>query len=137
MGLKDSIENRTIISNNYVRLEYFPDKKRLVQTWMHYVPSDIFRETINTSLNFVKEHDVVSVLSDTLEQKVVSLDDAKFAAASIKNFSDAGVTAFAFVMPRNVFTKISLKEFEKSEAMDISQYFHNLDDANNWLDSKN
>ncbi len=128
-----SLENLTILKNEYIHLEYIPAKNKLIQTWRGYVPSDIFREAIDETLKFTQENEVKTILSNALEQKVVSHEDAEYAASKLLQLHAAGVCAMAFVIPKDVFTKISLKKFEKREYLEITQYFHTIESANNWL----
>jgi len=127
-------ENQTILKNDYVHLVYIPNRFKLVQTWKDYVPTELFREAIDKTLEFVQLNDVRAVLSNALEQRVVSHEDAEYAAASLLQLHSAGVRAMAFVIPKDIFTKISLKKFEKREYLKITQYFHTIESANDWLE---
>jgi hypothetical protein len=128
-------EIQTILKNDHVKLEFFPSEKKVIQTWNDYVPSYYFREAIDKTVQFAEQNEVHRILSNALEQKVVSHEDAEYAASNLLKLHSAGVKAMAFVIPKNVFTKISLKKFEQREYLKITQYFHTIESANEWLDS--
>ena len=75
-----------------------------------------------------------TILSNALEQNVVSHEDADYAASKLLQLHSAGVRAMAFVIPKDIFTKISLKKFEKREYLNITQYFYTIESANDWLE---
>jgi hypothetical protein len=75
---------------------------------------------------------VLFLISDTSEQKVVSSSDAEYAASVMSGMIDNGLKAMAFVIPKNVFTKFSLKKFSDAGHQDVVAYFDSLSDARKW-----
>jgi len=122
--------------NDYVKITFDQNKKRLTQKWNDFATSNIFREAIDKTTDFVKENDVKTILSDTLNQKVVKSEDADYAAGVIPILVENGMKAMAFVVPENVFTQLSLNKFSSSVKGDTTGYFKSIAEAENWLDEK-
>lgn len=124
---------KEIKDNEFVSLLYDEESKVLIQIWKGFVPSKIFREAIDESVAFSEKRPVKGILSNTIDQGVVSSDDTKYAVDTIPTLHKNGVQAMAFVIPENIFTKMSLKKFEKSSMLNITQYFMSIESAMEWI----
>ncbi len=122
--------------NDYVKITFDKNKKRLTQKWTGFASSNIFREAIDKTRDFVKNNDVKTILSDTLDQKVVKSEDADYAASVIPTMVSNGMKAMAFVVPEDVFTQLSLNKFSSSVKGDTTGYFKTISEAEKWLDEK-
>ncbi len=122
--------------NDNVKITYDQGKKRLIQEWTGYAPSDVFREGIDKTYEFVKSNDVKTILSDTMQQNVVKPDDAEYAASVIPTMARKGMKAMAFVVPENVFTKLALDKFSHSIKGENTKYFKTRAEAEKWLDEQ-
>jgi len=122
--------------NDYVKITFDQNKKRLTQKWTGFASSDKFREAIDKTNDFVKRNDVKTILSDTLNQNVVKPEDSDYAARVIPTMVNNGMKAMAFVVPENVFTQLSLNKFSDSVKGDTTGYFKTLAEAEKWLDEK-
>jgi len=120
--------------NDKVRITFDRDKKRLKQEWNGFVPSEVFREGIDKTVEFVKAHHVETVLSDALNQNVVNSEDAEYAASVLPTMVNNGMQAMAFVVPENVFAQFALDQFSSSVEGAPTQYFKSLKEAEKWLD---
>jgi len=122
-----------LIYNENVELIYDPDSFELLQTWKGFVPSGLFREVIDTSLYFIRSNKVDLLISDTSRQKVISGNDAEYAASVLDAMFTAGLFAMAFVLPQDVFTRFSLKKFADAGIdADRVGYFNKIEDARKW-----
>lgn len=120
-----------------IRLEYDSQLKQVIQTWYHFVPSEDFRKAIKITLEFVRNNDVISIISDTLKQNVVKPEDSEFAAGVMEDLFHEGVMAMAFIIPEDIFTRLSLKKFADIEQtyQHKVEYFLSIDEAKNWINS--
>lgn len=116
------------------KIEYDESKKRLTQTWDGFASSEVFRLAIDATVSFVKTKPVKTILSDTLNQKVVKPDDTEYASKVMPQLFGSGVKAMAFVMPQNVLTQMSLKGFAKNMGNDGLNFFSTISEASKWLD---
>ncbi|MFO8234849.1 MAG: hypothetical protein R6U04_05550 [Bacteroidales bacterium] len=122
--------------NKNVKITFDQNTKRLKQKWDGFASSEIFREAIDKTNEFVKNNDVKTIISDTLNQKVVKSEDADYAANTIPKMVSNGMKAMAFVVPENVFTQLSLNKFSTSVKGEITGYFNTIAEAEKWLDEK-
>ncbi|ASB48347.1 hypothetical protein [Alkalitalea saponilacus] len=123
-----------IYSSPVVRIEFDTTKKLLLQKWIGFASSVQFREAIDKTVEFVKGNQVKYLMSNTVEQKPVGPEESKYAASVMPQLFGGGVKAMAFVMPKNVITKLALSSFAKEKGMpDNVQYFDNLAEAETWL----
>ena len=124
-----------IYDTSNVEISYDPNKQQVIQTWNEFVPSEIFREAIDKTVEFVANNSVSSIISDTLKQRAVKLEDSDYAASVVPILFESGLKAMAFVIPENIFTKMALKKFADVEKPNNDvQYFTNMDEAIEWVD---
>ncbi|MGM0651085.1 MAG: hypothetical protein ACQES1_11350 [Bacteroidota bacterium] len=125
-----------VFQNKNVKITFDQGKKRLTQEWTGFASSEAFREGIDKTCDFVKANNVKTIVSDTLHQKVVKSDDAEYAASVIPTMARNGMKAMAFVVPENVFTKLSLDKFSHSVKGENTMYFKTRAEADKWLDTQ-
>ncbi|MCG8699936.1 MAG: hypothetical protein MI922_17915, partial [Bacteroidales bacterium] len=87
----------TVMQEKFVTIVYDKTHCILIQTWYDYVPSDLFRDAIDTTVKFARENKVLGIISDALQQKVVATEDAQYAASVIPELAEFGLKAMAFV----------------------------------------
>lgn len=119
--------------NSNVKIEYDQTNKRLTQTWIGFISSKEFRIAIDKTLEFALQNQVVTIISDTLNQGVVKPEDTEYAAGIMPGLFKKGLRKMAFVIPENIFTQLSLKKFADKEKNENVQYFKSISDANSWL----
>jgi len=122
--------------NENVKITFGQDKKRLIQEWKGFASSEVFREGIDKTCDFVKKNNVKTIISDTLQQNVVKPDDADYAASVIPTMARNGMKAMAFIVPENVFTKLALDKFSHSVKGENTKYFKTRAEAEKWLDTQ-
>lgn len=122
-----------IACNENFKLEYDAENERLTQVWTGFATSDSFREAIDMTVEFIQTHRVKTLLADTASQKVVQFDDSEYAASKMPVIFGCGVKAMAFVLPRNIFTQMSLKSFAEANKGSAINYFTTPEDAVSWL----
>jgi hypothetical protein len=120
-----------------VKIEYNSLAKQLTQTWFNFVPSDEFRKAIDFTVEYVKNNDVLSILSDTLKQRAVKPEDSEYAASVMPVLFNSGLLAMAFLIPEDIFTKMALKKFADIEIQRQHnvEYFFDLNEAQSWIEN--
>ncbi|ASB48345.1 hypothetical protein [Alkalitalea saponilacus] len=116
-----------------VVLRYDDERKELLQVWSGFVPAALFRVIIDISTEFIAKNNVDSLISDVTEQKVVSPDDAQYAASALPEMMQYGLKVMAFVIPKDVFTRLSLKKFSDFGRDKPIGYFNSLPEARQWI----
>lgn len=116
-----------------VRLNYYPQQQLVIQTWANFVSSTDFREAIDFTLEFMLNNPVKYILSDALKQSAISPKDSAYAAGVMPQMIQSGLKAFAFVIPEDIFTKLSLKKFSDLDPTEKVQYFWDIDEAMQWI----
>lgn len=126
-----------IYQSQNVIIKYNGPDKQVVQNWYNFVSSVEFREAIDFTVSYVKNNTVLSILSDTLKQMAVKPEDSEYAASAMTPLFQEGLKAMAFVIPEDIFTKISLKKFADLEQKNQHkvEYFHNVEEAKHWVKS--
>ena len=119
--------------NSKVTIEYDQANKRLTQTWTGFISSEEFRKAIDQTVAFAERNQVISIISDTLNQGVVKPEDTEYAASVMPKLFKSGLRKMAFVIPENIFTQLSLKRFADKEKTDDVQYFKSVSEAKMWL----
>jgi hypothetical protein len=123
-----------VFESQAVRLDYNTQLKLLTQVWTGFATSEQFREGIDKTVDFASKNSIKAIISDTRAQKVVKPEDTSYAASVMPKLFQSGLKAMAFVMPQDVFTKMSLNRFSKEqEAPSQVQYFGNMADAEQWV----
>lgn len=126
-----------VYKSENVEIDYNSHNKQLTQTWSNFVPSEEFRKAIDFTVDYVISNDVTSIISDTLKQLAVKLEDSEYAASVMPNLFNSGIKAMAFLIPEDIFTKLSLKKFADIELQNQHkvEYFQNMEEATKWIDS--
>jgi hypothetical protein len=123
-----------VFTSPVVKLEYDDVKKVLYQNWNGFASTIQFREGIEQSLTFVKNSDVQYIISNTSLQRPVGPEDSKYAATVMPQLFANGVKGMAFIMPKNVITKLALSSFAKDQGMPPNvKYFDDVAEAEKWL----
>ena len=117
-----------------VSLEYNQAKKQLIQKWTGFSTSEVFRKAIDKTVEFSQANPVHSIISDTLEQAVVKPEDTQYASAAMPKLFSHGLKAMAFIMPKDVITKMALDKFNKESKSDQINFFPTMKEAQDWID---
>jgi hypothetical protein len=119
----------------HLTLEYDEQYKCLSQHWNGYVKSVQFREGIEKSIDFFKQKNPVSLISNTRDMAVVSSEDSHWAATyATPILISNGLKYMAFIIPTNLFTHLSVDNFKSKTAGTLQmQYFDDLSRAREWL----
>lgn len=136
MNIKNNyaVRNSEIIFQlKNITIKYFPGQRLIVQSWFDFVASADFRKAIDFTRSFSENNEVHFIVSDALKQAAISPTDSSYAAAVMPQLVASGLKAFAFVIPEDIFTKISLKKFSDLEQTHQVQYFYDFDEAMNWI----
>jgi len=136
------IENEVIKQNSTfvykkdnVNIRFLDKYNLLVQTWTTFIKSEDFRKAIDFTTEFVTKNSVHYIISDALKQAAIRPDDSEYAASVMPQLVGSGLKAFAFVIPEDIFTKLSLKKFSDVENTEQVQYFWDLEEALVWINN--
>ncbi len=123
----------TIFTTPTVTLEFQKEVGLLIQTWTGYCSPEDFREAIDKTVSFVETHQVNSIISNTLKQRVVGADESAYAASSLPKLFQSGIKGMAFVMPESQLTQLSLKNFRDTPLAKANiKFISNIADALVW-----
>lgn len=109
--------------------------KVMTQKWNGFSSSEVFREAIDKSLEAVKKNGVKAILNDTLDQAVVKPDDSQYAASVMPKLFMSGLKAMAIVLPKSVFTQMSIKKFQEDTKGANIKLFTSNTDAKEWIEN--
>ncbi|GAK54703.1 hypothetical protein U14_05991 [Candidatus Moduliflexus flocculans] len=112
-------------------------KNRLYQTargkWIVPTISYRYKEEMKNALNLLKRG--FTVLNDGHQAKtVMSPEWAEIATEIRKWLVDAGIKASAEVLPENVIAQMQINRVSRQAGFQ-TQYFSDVQEAENWLDS--
>ena len=126
-----------VFQSQNVIIDYNSLNKQMIQIWSNFVSTLEFREAIDFTVSYVKNNEVLSIVSDTLKQMAVKPEDSEYAASTMTQLFQEGVKAMAFIIPEDIFTKMSLKKFADLEQKKQHQveYFLNVGEAEQWIKS--
>lgn len=124
-----------VLNKPYVTIERDDEMKCLIQTWKGFAKSNEFRAAINDSLAFFVKGGIDKIISDTKEFSLVKKEDTDWVAQVITpQMVQHGLRYMAFVVPKNVFTKISVDNFKEGANSVVSiRYFDEVALAKQWL----
>jgi hypothetical protein len=129
-----------IVNEKHLVLEYDEELKTIIQTWKGFFTSEKFREGVEeTNKLFEKKAPVKKFLVDTRACSVVKGEDTTWAAqTAIPTAIRHGLKYYGFVLPENVFTQVSLNNFQEQlnqPSLEIS-LFKTLEEAKQWAHLK-
>jgi len=125
-----------LFEQDHVKVWYNTGTKQLIQKWSGFASSKEFREAIDVTIDFTQHYHVLSLICDLSEQQVVSMEDIHYASHEFPKLFDYGILASAFVIPADIFSQISLKEFASMQDETTVQYFKSIEKANKWIADK-
>ncbi len=128
-----------VINDKHLELEFDPALNCITQTWKGYFSSELFRQGVNrTNQLFNEKAPVAKFLVDISESGVIKQEDTNWAARiSIPAAIEKGLTHYALVAPKNVFTQMSLYSYQQ-ELNQLSlqvRLFDTFESALEWLKS--
>ena len=129
-----------VVNEKHLTLEYNEELKAIIQIWKGYFPSNSFRAgVLRTNKLFEKMRPVRKFLVDISTSSVISEEDTTWAArTAIPQAIDNGLKYYGFVLPENVFTQVSLKNFQEQlnqPSLEIA-LFKSLKEAKEWARQK-
>ncbi len=124
-----------LYSKPYVTIERDDQLKCLTQNWKGFATSEKFREGINATLDIFKQGGIEKLISNTKEFSLVKKEDTDWVAqVVVPQMVKHGLHYMAFVVPSNVFSKVSVDNFkEKANKVVSIRYFEDLNKALEWF----
>lgn len=116
-----------------VTIEFDTKEKVLIQTWVGFSASVVFRTAIDKTVEFVENNSVRAILNNTLEQQVVKPEDTQYAASKMPEMFQNGIKAMAIIVPKNIITQMSLKKFEQDVKGANVKMFSSVNEAKAWI----
>lgn len=104
-----------VVNEKHLVLEYDEEMEAIIQTWKGYFPSESFRAGVERTNKLFQEKKPVTIfLVDISNSSVVKGEDTTWAAkTAIPKAIENGLKYYGFVLPLNVFTQVSLKNFQE------------------------
>lgn len=129
-----------VVNEKHLALEYDEDLKAIIQTWKGHFPSKSFRAgVLRTNKLFEEKRPVRKFLVDISNSSVISEEDTTWTArTAIPQAIDNGLKYYGFVLPVNVFTQVSLKNFQEQlnqPSLEIA-IFKSIQEAKEWARQK-
>lgn len=127
-----------VINQKHLTLEYDESHKCIVQVWNGYFTSEQFRNGVISTNKLFEQKKPPRFLVDISNCNIVKKEDTDWAAThaiplAIKN----GLKYYAFVVPTNVFSQMTLNNFKSEVESHITiQPFDNRKLAIEWLNSQ-
>lgn len=112
-----------------------------IGTFIGFLSPDEFKTIANQLLNIIETKKIKKQLNDIKQMKVLKPEVQEWLnTVWFPKAQKIGLRYFAFVVPDDIFGKMSMDGANKnaSKVFDIEiQYFNTLENAKNWLISKN
>ena len=117
------------------------DRSIIQQKWTGFTPSEIFREALDATFAYMKNHDIYKIISDIKEQKVVAPREQEY----VKNLShqflrEKGNFKIAFIAEPRSLAEVCVKRYTMSlkaeVSFEINRFFEDADSAMSWLESE-
>jgi len=112
-----------------------------IGTFIGFLSPDEFKTIANQLLNIIETKKIKKQLNDVKQMKVLKPEVQEWLnTVWFPKAQKIGLRYFAFVVPDDIFGKMSMDGANKnaSKVFDIEiQYFNTLENAKNWLISKN
>lgn len=128
------------VNEKHLVLEYDEASRCIIQTWKGFSGSVKFREGVEkTNQLFKKNNPTKKFIVDATEAAVVAQEDTIWAAkTAIPIAIQNGLKYYALVVPKNVFSQLSLQNFRNmlnQPSLEV-QLFDDLLKAKNWIQDK-
>jgi hypothetical protein len=127
-----------VIDQKHLTLEYDESQKCIIQVWKGFFSSEQFRNGVKSTNQLFEQKNPARFLVDISTCNHIKKEDTDWAAThaiplAIKN----GLKYYAFVVPTNVFTQMTLNNFKSEVESHITiQPFDNAKSAREWLCSQ-
>ena len=120
-----------LFENSFSEINYLEEHKCLVQVWKKFCMPEDFRKVQLKTAELFKAHNCVNFISDTTDAGVLKKEETEWAAKTITpQLVEAGMREMNFVVPKNVFTQMTLDNLTKQEAQDMPMHFFpSMEDA--------
>jgi hypothetical protein len=129
-----------MVKTNFQEFSFIADKKIAVIIWQEntkYMKDEDYKtEQINT-LNFVLDNKASKLLINTQQLNFAITPDLQIWTDLnlVQPLINAGVEKFAFIIPSDLFTQVSVEQAveENAQQLQSSRFFESKEEALNWL----
>jgi hypothetical protein len=123
--------------SEYLKIELVNNSSTILLTWKGFIPSEIYRESLNKSLEIAKKYKIKKWISDIKQIKVVGVKDQEWAGT---DWLSRAVTSGCYqkqgvIMADDIFGQASAKKILtniQNQEIEI-QNFNKLEEAIIWL----
>lgn len=124
------------IKERFITTTYEADKHIIVEEWNGFAPSDGFRRVSDELIELMKKKKCGKVLNNFANGKVISTADQEWINESwFPRAVEAGLTHFAFLLAKDTFNQMSVKNImQKTDYPQLRyRYFGDYEEAEKWL----
>jgi hypothetical protein len=128
-------------TNEELPVVYDISTNAVICTFIGYLSPDEFKSIGNKQLDVIGTKKLKKALNDIKKMKVLKPEVQEWVNTFwFPKAQKAGLKYFAFVVPDDIFGKISMEGANKNAPNEFGieiQYFNSIENAKNWLISKN
>lgn len=127
----------TQFQNEFVTVELANNATAIALSWKGYVPSAIYREALERSLDIARKHKITNWISDIRHIKIIEDKDREWA---IEEWIPKAVSADCYkrqavIMAKDIFARASARYIisaAQNQHVEV-QHFTSLEEAKEWL----
>ncbi len=135
------MEPEVIYTHPNLTLTHYPKGNYIYEEWHGYTSRELFNELLTVILNSLIEKKSHKLILDVRDHPGLGPDGQKDASIRCSDWAKKyGQLWHANVLPQDIFSKFSVKNFEKnmdSTAPVINKYFDSPDEAMAWAEQEN
>ncbi|MBZ0292841.1 MAG: hypothetical protein K8L99_09800 [Anaerolineae bacterium] len=128
-----------VIDNEYVTLQYHPDKKIVHHSFKQWIPLQIFRDVMTQGADIFEKYGAEKWLSDDRGNGALDLAAAEWGTKVwTPRITKAGWKYWAVVMPKKVLGQMDMRQWIKmySDLGVTVKAFTDPDEALRWLEKQ-
>ena len=129
---------KVVFEEKFLTLEHYEEGNYLVELWSGFTTDKQFMDLLDKIIVVCEAKTVGGVVIDARNHKGLSPAMQKHAAEVMEKYAKkAGHFKQAIMVPRDVFSKLSVnnysKEMDKNVGIVDTKFFEDLDEAKGWL----
>jgi hypothetical protein len=132
------MEPEVLLEHENLKIDYFQNGNYILETWWGSTIGNTFPELLEKIVEILLKKKIDGLILDAREHKGLSPTNQELAAKRIgETAHQLGQLRQAIVVPKDVFSKFSVENFEKKLSGDetvITMYFDDVNKAKEWME---